>query len=146
MNFRGENISWIGNLNRCQSRFHPSYPVHRGITFNILQYSTSYRLPTWKWKVSGRPSFQLSLVTSSNNRLPRALIELERSWLRELELHELITLRHFQPRTRMVVRIGPIYWNLPVIYQFGPFNGLITSWRWIGGGGRWHDVWSWRQL
>lgn len=88
----------------------------------------------------------LSLVTSSNNRHPRALIELERSWLHELELHELITLRHFQPRTRMVVRIGPIYWNLPVIYQFGPFNGLITSWRWIGGGGRWHDVWSWRQL
>lgn len=145
MNYRGENISRIGNLDRCQSRFYSSYPVHRGITFNILP-AFDFLPSTRKWKVSGRPSFQVSLVTSSNNRLPRALIELERSWLHELELHELITLRHFQPRTRMVVRIGPIYWNFPVIYQFGPFNGLITSWRWIGGGGRWHDVWSWRQL
>lgn len=129
MNYRGKNISRIGNLDRCQSRFYSSYPVHRGITFNILP-AFDFLPSTRKWKVSGRPSFQLSLVTSSNNRLPRALIELERSWLHELELHELITLRHFQPRTRMVVRIGPIYWNFPVIYQFGPFNGLITSWRW----------------
>lgn len=68
MNFRGEKISWIGNLDRCQSRFHPSYPVHRGITFNILPVFDFFsRVSTRKWKVSGRPSFQLSLVTSSNH-------------------------------------------------------------------------------
>lgn len=98
----------------CQPPFRSSCAVHRGITSTILPLSASYVHSNWK--VSGRPSFQLSLVTSTNNRPLRALIELERSWLHELELHELITLapvpRHGHGRSLQSVWI---YRKFPVI-------------------------------
>lgn len=81
-------------LDVCQARFHreaSSRSVYCGIISSIFPLSTSYVHSNGK--VSGRPSFQLSLVTSSNNELRRVLIELERSWLHGPELHELITLQ-----------------------------------------------------